>query len=299
MADQGRLLVTGRAMDRQGRPEQGRVAFAERVRAAADLRQDRHRDIEEGRKIRPPGAGGEVHQRGAAGIGGVGDVACAAGQLPDQPGLDGADLDLALRRPRPRTRHGVQQPGEFRGREIGVEDQASRRLHHRLMPGRGQGARDVRRTPVLPDDGPVQGLAVGGVPQHRGLTLVGDADGGEPPDPARLFDHRPAGLQRRGPDFGGVMLDPARMREMLFQLDLADRGGPQSALGRSLKGDGPGRGCALVDSEDEALHPGRLERRSPDSTGHRGEAAADEPGWRAGGFITKDTKGARRTRRQQ
>src|SRR5690606_21187289 len=111
--------------------------------------------------------------------------------------------------------------------------------------------------------------------------------GGEPPDPARLADHLAAGLQGRGPDLAGVVLDPAGPGEMLGQLDLADRHGAQRPLRGAFEGDGPGRGGALVDGENEGLHRGRLERRSPDSTSHRGEAAALEPGVPgAGRFIT-------------
>src|SRR5690606_1848133 len=125
-----------------------------------------------------------------------------------------------------------------------------------------------------------------------------DADGGEPLDAAGLADHLPTGPQGRVPDFCRVVLDPAWPREMLFQLDLADGAGPQAALRRSLEGDGAGRGRALVDGEDQRLHSGRLERRSADSTDHRGEAASDHMPWGPAGSsprtprTTKDTKGS-------
>ena len=38
----------------------------------------------------------DVVEHGAAGVGAVGDVALAAGQVPDQPGVDGAEGELAL-----------------------------------------------------------------------------------------------------------------------------------------------------------------------------------------------------------
>ena len=129
------------------------------IGAAPDLGQGRHRHIEQIAQVRPPLQRLQVHQARAAGVGGVGHVAGPAVQLPDQPGVDGAQLDLAPRRPLPRARHGVQEPGVFRGREIGVEDQAGRRLHLRLMPFRRQPRGHVRRAAVLPDDGPVQWLA--------------------------------------------------------------------------------------------------------------------------------------------
>src|SRR5690606_25015549 len=91
-------------------------------------------------------------------------------------------------------------------------------------------ARRLGRTPVLPDDGAVQRLAGRRVPNHRGFALVGDADGGETADAARLPDHLATGLQRRAPDLGRVMLDPARVRKMLRQLALADGGGAVRAV---------------------------------------------------------------------
>ncbi len=104
----------------------------------------------------------------------------------------------------------------------------------------------------------MQGLARPRVPDHRRLALIGDADGGEAGDAAGLADDLAAGLERRRPDFGGVMLDPAGSWEMLGQFDLADGDGTQIArLARrgvrpDLEGDRPRRGGALVDGEDQA-----------------------------------------------
>ena len=259
MSDQGRLLVTCRAGDGQGAAEQGRVAVARHLGAAGDARQGLDRHIEQVAKVLTPGPRLQVHQGGARGVGGVRDVAFAAParlgrQLPDQPGIDRTQLDLAPGRSRPAVRHPVQQPGVLGRREIGIEDQARRRLHIRLMPLGHHPRRDVRRPPILPDDGPVQGLARRGVPDHRGLALVGDADGGEPADAPGLSDHLATGLERRGPDLGRVMLDPARAREMLGQLDLADGDGLQRLVVADLESDGPARGRALVDGEDQLGH---------------------------------------------
>src|SRR5690606_13975481 len=149
----------------------------------------------------------------------------------------------------------VPQPAGSRRRQIGVEDQARRRLHRRLMPLCRQLARRLGRAPVLPDDSAVQGLARRRVPDHRSLALVGDADGGETADAARLAHHLATGLQRRAPDLGRVMLDPARLRKMLRQLDLADGDRMKGPLGRDFKRDRPCRGRALVDGEDHiCLH---------------------------------------------
>ena len=75
-----------------------------------------------------------------------------------------------------------------------------------------------------------------------------------PGDAAGLADHLATGLQGRGPDFGGVMLDPARVREMLGQFDLAEGDRLEAAVLADLEGDGPARGRALVDGEDQFRH---------------------------------------------
>jgi hypothetical protein len=70
---------------------------------------------------------------------------------------------------------------------------------------------DVRRSCQT-----MHGLPRGAVPDDRGLALVGDADRG---DVFRLqpglFQRLAANRDRRGPDVLGLVLDPARGREML------------------------------------------------------------------------------------
>ena len=48
----------------------------------------------------------------------------AAGQLPQQPGVNGAEGQFAAPRPLPGARHVVQQPADLAGREVSVNDQA-------------------------------------------------------------------------------------------------------------------------------------------------------------------------------
>ena len=181
-----------------------------------------------------------------------------AGQFPDQPGVDGPQLDLAPRRPLAPARNGVQQPCELGRREIGIQDQSGRRLHLRLMTFGRQSRGHVGCPAVLPDDGAVQRLARRRIPDHSRLALIGDADGGEAGHAAGLANDLAAGLERRRPDFAGVMLHPAGTRKMLGQFDLADGGGTQVArlarrrLRPALESDRPRRGRALVDGEDQA-----------------------------------------------
>ena len=53
----------------------------------------------------------------------IGDVAFAAGQIPDQPAIDGAEGELAGFGAWPRTLHIVENPGDFGAGEVGVDQQ--------------------------------------------------------------------------------------------------------------------------------------------------------------------------------
>ena len=66
----------------------------------------------------------DVEQHRAAGVGVVGDVDLAAGQPPDQEGVDGAEEQLAALRPVAGALDVVEQPFDLRAGEVGVDHQA-------------------------------------------------------------------------------------------------------------------------------------------------------------------------------
>jgi len=101
----------------------------------------------------------------------------AARELPQQPTVDGAKGQLTTFCTLAGARDVLQHPGQFGGREIGVDHQARVLANQIGMTGFAQGLTTCLTTAVLPDDGVAQGLAALPVPQHRGLTLVGDANG--------------------------------------------------------------------------------------------------------------------------
>src|SRR5690606_27806614 len=156
--------------------------------------------------------------------GGVGDVRHvhpAAGQLPDQPRVDGAEGQLAALRPLTSTLDVVEDPSHSGGGEVGVDDQARPLADQRLVALGAQPFAVALSTAILPYDGVVDRLAVDPVPDYRGLPLVGDADGGHV-----LGAHAGAGddlcgdPRPRGPDLVRVVLDPARARVDLSELPL-------------------------------------------------------------------------------
>ena len=211
----------------------------------------RHVHRRQDRRI--PLEGGQVHQHGAAGVGHVRDVLTSVGaarQVPDEPGVHGAEGDLAVLGAGPETGHVVEQPGRLGAGEVGGQRQTGLLAEPVLtvrsaeLPGQRGGAG------VLPDDRVVHGFARGAVPQERGLALVGDAEraelvGAQSGLGERSGDH---GLHL-GPDLGGVVLHPPRLGEDLTVLTLVDCD-DRAVL---VEDDAAAGGGALVDSCDELV----------------------------------------------
>ena len=151
-----------------------------------------------------------VQQHGAGGVGQVGDVGFAPGELPDEPALHGAEKDLPLLRSPAQGGIPVQEPFQLGAGKIGVDDEARLLLdigsHARLL----QILADVRRPAALPADGVAHAPARGLVPEDGGLPLVGDADGGDLRGAhAALFIDLRQGVELGSQDLLRVVLHPA------------------------------------------------------------------------------------------
>ena len=147
----------------------------------------------------------------------------------------------------------VKDPLDLGAGEVWGQGQAHALLVALHSPVRSQLLDDVLGAGVLPDDGVVDGLAGVLVPHHRGLALVGDAHGGNVV-PGQVA----AGQGNRDdfpdvvPDFDGIMLDPAGVREDLRVFHLP--GGHHGA--GMVEDDGPGTGGSLVNGDDACGHGG-------------------------------------------
>jgi hypothetical protein len=134
----GAVGAFGLALGKTRLPEQRGVLVAERggdldawhhsggpavdLCGRPDLRQHLGGNVEEGQQLGVPGLCCEVHQHGATGVGHVRHVQSAAdapGQVPDQPGVHGAEQHIATFGPLPQIRRVVQQPAQFGRREVG------------------------------------------------------------------------------------------------------------------------------------------------------------------------------------
>src|SRR4029077_13802254 len=138
-----------------------------------------------------------------------------ARQLPHQPGVDGAETQLAPGRTLFRAAHVPEQPAQLRRAEVRIEDEP------RLAPQEVLRARGAERVamvggaPILPDDGAVDGAPATPVPEDRRLALVRDADAGDvAPAGAGAAARRAQHAERDPPDLLGIVLDPAGAREV-------------------------------------------------------------------------------------
>ena len=125
-----------------------------------------------------PGQRVNVEEHRARGIGDVRGVQGAACQVPNQPGVDGPAGKPAALRPFSRTGNALKKPDDLGPRKIGVSNQSRLFTDDVAKAFLSDQIAHVSRTATLPNDGTMERLAGGAVPQHYGLTLVGDADGG-------------------------------------------------------------------------------------------------------------------------
>ena len=225
LAEQGALLVAGDAADQHRRAQQRGAALAVMGAGRQDPGHQRSRDVQQRQQLGVPLVAMHVEQHGARGVGDVGGMQRPFGQLPQQPAVDGAERQLAALRLLARAGHVVQQPADLGGGEIGVDDQAGARLDQGCVALLAQLRAQRLAAAVLPHDRVVDRLPGAAVPQHRGLALVGDAQG---LDVAGLQPGALQGLARgrelAAPDLHGVMFHPPGPRVDLrqFLLGLGD-----------------------------------------------------------------------------
>ena len=173
------------------------------------------------------------------------------GEIPDQPGVHGAEQQLAPLGPGPGAGHIVQNPLDLGAGEVGVDEQAG------FVPDigghavGGQLIADGGGAAALPDDGVVHGFAGGLVPDNGGLPLVGDADAGDVRGgQAALFKGLAQGVELGVQNDHGVMLHPAGLGVNLGEGVL----GQGDDVPGGVEDDGPGAGGALVQGDQISVH---------------------------------------------
>ena len=171
----------------------------------------------------------------------------SAGQPPEQEAVDRPERQFAPVGAGTDTIDIVQDPFEFRPREIRIEDQPSALTDQRLVAVSLQFRTQLGSTAILPDDRVVDGFSGLAVPDNHRLALVGDADRRD------LAAVGVGCLFQRGdgiaPDILGIMLDPAGLRVMLREF--ASHRLARDAVGAERHA--PSRSRALVDCQDDGV----------------------------------------------
>lgn len=167
-----------RPVGRRRHPRRGRraarawTAHGRRFRGWSGRGEDGARDAQRAEQVVVPGGGVEVEQEGARGVGDVGGVDLASGELPEQPGVDGVEGEFAAGGAAEGAREDIEQSGEFRAAELRIEQESGAR--GRAVRGRGEaGGRRGCGAAVRPDEGGGEGAAGGPVPAQGGFALVG------------------------------------------------------------------------------------------------------------------------------
>ena len=223
LAEKGRLLVTSSTGDLDGSAQQGGIGLAVNTAGGHGGGQHATRNIQFLQDVLIPLQGVDVEEHGPGGVGVVGDVDLAAGELPDQPGFNGTEEQLAPLCPLPGAGNVFQQPMDLGAGEVSVNDQAGLGPEGIGQPLGFQGVAVRTGTAALPHDGMVNGLAGDLIPNNGGLTLVGDTDGRNIcRGGTDLLHGLHSYAQLRGPDLICIVFYPAGFRKVLGELPLGD-----------------------------------------------------------------------------
>ena len=180
LAEERGLLVTGGAGDGDAFETEGGGDFAVDFAGGADGGEEGAGDAKEAEEVGIPVPGFEVIQHGAGGITGVGDMdILATGEFPDQPSFYGTEEEISGFGLGAGAGDMIEDPGDFGGGEVGIEDEAGAFLDEGSVASGAEGIADWGGATVLPDDGIVDGFTGVTIPEDGGFALVGDADGGE------------------------------------------------------------------------------------------------------------------------
>jgi|GEM_PF-2884884 len=164
------------------------------------------RDIhaKQGAKARIPLPPRKVEHLRSGGIRAVGGVDHAAGKIPDQPAIHRTNADIR------HTRAVVlQQPCRLGRWEHRIERQAGFRDDLRLVPCPLERVTGIGGAATLPRHHGAKWFTGAAIPDQDRFALVRDAERDDPGIGRLRATCRNRG-ERGGPDFGGILLHPAR-----------------------------------------------------------------------------------------
>src|SRR5439155_19312069 len=142
----------------------------------------------------------------------------AAAELEREPRVDRSEANAPFPGTLAETGDVLEQPLDLRPGEVRVDHEPRPLADELFAPGRPQLVAALGGAAVLPHDRAVERLARALVPADDGLALVRDPDRLQVAGvDAGCFERLPSDASRDLPDLVGVVLDPARPREVLLQ----------------------------------------------------------------------------------
>ena len=135
----------------------------------------------------------------------------------------------------------VDDPRDLGRREVRIEQQAGLCGYRRLQAAPHECLARIGSAAVLPHDGVAENPAILAIPYHRGLALVGDADGrhaNRGVGRSQFSEGVLADRDRGVPNFFGVVLHPAVMRVDLAELALRSGYRPAGPVENNRSGTG-------------------------------------------------------------
>ena len=145
----------------------------------------------------------------------------AAGQIPDQPCINGSKEQFTLFGPLPGVFHVIQNPFNLCPGKISIRDQPRCLLDKGFIALCLQILNDRCCSSALPDNGIVNRFTRLFIPDNRCLTLIGNTDAGNILRSDMCLPHGFCHhILNTLPDFHRIMFHPPRIRKNLSKLFL-------------------------------------------------------------------------------
>ena len=150
-------------------------------------------------------------------------MSLATGQLPNEPGVNSTKNQIASLCTSTGALYIVQNPGNLGAGEVSIQSQAGLLLELIKIALCLQVLNDAGSLTGLPHNCVINRTASVLIPNYCGLTLVGDTHSCDVAClQATLFQSALHYLAHGAPDFICIMLNPARVREVLSELLLCN-----------------------------------------------------------------------------
>src|SRR5579862_3907858 len=147
----------------------------------------------------------------------------AAGEVPDEVGVNVAEEQVACLGDLPRARNVFENPADFQTAKIGRERQTGFAAESVLSSRLSEFSDIIGDARILPRKRIRDWLAGFSIPNEGGLALIGNSNRGKVSRPEAGFRHRLSDYGARVlPDFHGIMFDPSGLRVNLFMFSLRD-----------------------------------------------------------------------------